>query len=55
MATTGDEYRPARERILDAAVVVLREQGIAHATTKRSPGQRGAPKRCCTSTSRPSR
>lgn len=34
MATTGDEHRPARERILDAAVVVLREQGIAHATTK---------------------
>jgi AcrR family transcriptional regulator len=34
MATIGDEHRPARERILDAAVVVLREQGIAHATTK---------------------
>jgi AcrR family transcriptional regulator len=31
---TGNEVKPARERILDAAAVVMRERGVANTTTK---------------------
>ena len=30
----GSEVKPARERILDAAAVVMREKGVANTTTK---------------------
>jgi AcrR family transcriptional regulator len=32
--STGSEVKPARERILDAAAVVMREKGVANTTTK---------------------
>ena len=37
----GNEVKPARERILDAAAVVMRERGVANTTTKASAAAAG--------------
>jgi AcrR family transcriptional regulator len=38
---SGSEVKPARERILDAAAVVMREKGVANTTTKAIAAEAG--------------